>query len=102
MEMQSKQKQRKVKKNQGNGRDNPNPDALAYNGPVVDVRQRMAKDVTVIELQWSADLTASAGGVIDAVIDNDPAGGFTAGYNQVKGLYAEVRCLAMEVIFLSQ
>ncbi len=82
----------------GNKGSNPSPSALNYKGPIVDKAQRVARDVTVFELQWNADLVASSGGVIDFVVSNDPNVGFV-GYSSIKGYYNEVRCLAMEVIF---
>ncbi len=97
--MASVKKKKVSLKSKTKGKNNPSPDAISYNGPVVDPPQRMARDVTVFDFQWNASLASSAGGVIDAVIDNDPAGGFSASYNTVKGYFVEVRCLALEVTF---
>jgi len=89
------------KKSKGRGpkffRELP-PTANSYNGPVLSPADKADQDCYTIVLSSPVAVTASAGGVIDTVVNDDPTG--YTDYASLNLLFHEYRVLAMEAKYV--
>jgi hypothetical protein len=93
--MKGKSKARKGRRGPGGSAANPPPTAIVYRGPVRTVKDIGQDTVIVRILHLTGTLSSSVGGVISAVITNNPSG--SPDWSNLTPLWEEYRVLATEL-----
>jgi hypothetical protein len=85
-------------KNGGSGIENPPPQALSYVGPIQSAAEKNETSCISVCITNSADFTSNGLGIIDLVVQDNPAG--SPDWSSWSSIYDEYRVLGWEVSFI--